>query len=73
MVPLARPPQADLAGTPVLILSGSTDPIIPAENAARLAAILKGMGSEVDHRTLPAGHSLTQGDITITTTWLDQR
>ena len=31
---------ADLAGKPVLILSGAVDPIVPADNAARLAAQL---------------------------------
>ena len=33
---------ADLDGKPVLILSGATDPIVPAENASRLASLLKG-------------------------------
>src|SRR5215211_2086562 len=49
----------DLAGKPVLILSGAMDPIVPAENAAHLAAILERAGAAVDHRTLPAGHGLT--------------
>src|SRR3954463_12723846 len=40
MVPLSDAPAADLSGKPVLILSGSLDPIVPAENAARLAAQL---------------------------------
>jgi len=72
MVPLKDVPDANLDGKPVLILSGATDPIVPAENAARLAAILKGAGAIVDHRTLPAGHGLTQADVMITKTWLDQ-
>ena len=33
MVPLAKPPQAELAQKPVLIISGASDPIIPASNA----------------------------------------
>ena len=66
MVPLSDAPAADLAGKPVLILSGAADPIVPAENAARLASILKGAGAIVDHRTLPAGHGLSQADMTIT-------
>jgi phospholipase/carboxylesterase len=36
MVPLARPPATQLAGRPVLILSGTMDPMVPVENAARL-------------------------------------
>jgi phospholipase/carboxylesterase len=73
MVPLKQAPDVDLAGTPVLILSGAMDPIVPAENAARLATILKETGANVDHRTLPAGHGLTQADVSITKTWLYQR
>ena len=70
MVPLPDPPAADLAGKPVLILSGAMDPIVPAENAARLAAILKGAGASVEHRTLPAGHGLSQADVTIAREWM---
>src|SRR5215208_367386 len=73
MVPLKDVPDADLTGKPVLILSGAIDPTVPAENAARLTAILKGAGATVDHRTLPAGHNLTQADLALTKTWLDQR
>jgi phospholipase/carboxylesterase len=73
MVPLKERPQVDLAGKPVLILFGAMDPIVPAENASRLAAILESAGAAVDHRILPAGHNLTQADITITKAWLDQR
>ena len=54
----------------MLILSGSMDPIVPAENAARLAAILKGAGASVEHRTLPAGHGLSQADVTIAREWM---
>jgi phospholipase/carboxylesterase len=73
MVPLKEVPDPDLDGEPVLILSGAMDPIVPAENAARLAAILQGAGASVDHRTLPAGHGLTQADVGIAKTWLDRR
>ena len=41
MVPLSDPPPADLAGKPVLILSGQADPIMPASNSATLAALLR--------------------------------
>jgi phospholipase/carboxylesterase len=73
MVPLKEEPHADLDGKPVLILSGSTDPIVPAWNSARLATTLNAAGASVDHRTLPAGHGLSQADVSITKTWLDQR
>src|SRR3954451_24171940 len=73
MVPLKEEPHTDLDGKPVLILSGSTDPIVPAWNSVRLVTTLKAAGATVDHRTLPAGHGLAQADVSITKTWLDQR
>jgi len=70
MVPLSKPPEADLSGISVLMLSGRQDPIVPADNAARLAAILSADGAKVDHRVLPAGHGLSQADLTIAKDWL---
>lgn len=72
MSPFAAPPAAVLEGTPVLILSGSLDPIVPAENVARLAATLQAAGASVDHRTLPTGHGLSQADLRLTRDWLAQ-
>lgn len=69
MVPLADAPAGDLGGRPVAVLSGAMDPIVPADNAGRLVATLKGAGARVEHRTLPAGHGLTQADIAITRDW----
>lgn len=54
----------------MLILSGSADPIVPAENAARLAERLTEAGAALTHRTLPAGHGPTQRDLDLTTEWL---
>jgi phospholipase/carboxylesterase len=70
MVPLSQPPAADLAGTPVLILSGMADPIVPAGNAARLAAMMSNAGAELTHRTLRAGHQLSQTDMRLAHDWL---
>jgi phospholipase/carboxylesterase len=70
MVPLSQPPRADLSGKPVLIVSGQHDPIIPASNAARLAALLKDAGANVQHRLLPVGHQLSQADLTIGREWM---
>jgi phospholipase/carboxylesterase len=72
MVPLQDPPAADLTGKPVLILSGASDPIVPADNAKRLAAILNKAGAKVEHRMLPTGHALTKTDVGLTTAWVDQ-
>jgi phospholipase/carboxylesterase len=70
MSPFANPPQANLAGKRVLILSGAMDPIIPADDAQRLARTLSGNGATVDHRVLPAGHGLSQPDIGLLKGWL---
>ena len=73
MVPLPAPPAADLAGKPVLILSGVMDPIIPEANAAELARQLSAAGAAVTHEVLPAGHQLTQCDITLARDFLAGR
>lgn len=70
MVPFSDNLQPDLDGKPVLLLSGAADPIVPTENAARLAAMLKGAGATVEHKTLPAGHGLSQSDVALTKAWI---
>ena len=71
--PLTEPPAARLDGVPVLILSGAADPIVPAENAARLAAMLENAGAAVRHETVSAGHNLSQADVAIAGAWFDER
>lgn len=72
MVPLAKPPPVDLTGKPVLMLSGAVDPIVPADNAAHLRALLESAGAAVEHRTLPIGHGLSEADVAITKAWIEQ-
>jgi phospholipase/carboxylesterase len=64
MAPLAEPPKPDLSGVPVLILSGLNDPIAPRSSAEKLAAALAAAGALVERDDLPAGHGLTQADVT---------
>jgi phospholipase/carboxylesterase len=71
MVPLAEPPAADLAGKSVLIVSGAADPIVPADNAARLAAMLQAAGADVRHEIVPAAHGLSGPDVTLTRAWIE--
>lgn len=73
MVPLSEPPHAALAQTPILLISGASDPIIPLSNATRLATMLKNAGASVQHETLPTGHNLTQQDMKIATQWLNKQ
>ncbi|MET0531207.1 MAG: alpha/beta hydrolase [Microvirga sp.] len=72
MVPLQNATSADLTGKPILITSGMSDPIVPAENAARLATQLKADGAVVQHHTLPTGHGLSQTDVTLAKAWIDR-
>ncbi|WP_293798203.1 alpha/beta hydrolase [uncultured Bosea sp.] len=73
MVPFAEPPRANLAGKPVLILSGALDPIVSKANAEALARQLGESGAAVEHRVLPAGHGLGQTDIGLLKDWLARR
>ena len=70
MMPFAEPPAADLAGTPVLLLSGSQDPIVPAANSAALAGLLRADGAAVTHHELPVGHGLSGMDMALAGKWL---
>jgi phospholipase/carboxylesterase len=72
MVPLSDAPQADLAGKRVLMISGAMDPIIPADNAKRLAASLSASGADVQHQMLPAGHNLSRTDLSLLVKWFGQ-
>lgn len=73
MLPLSDAPKADLTGKPVLMISGQLDPIVPEDNAARLAAELTAAGALVNHRILPIGHGLSQQDLSFTQNWLLNR
>ncbi|MEJ8574716.1 alpha/beta hydrolase [Microbaculum marinum] len=60
----------DLAGMPVLILSGDRDPIVSDYDSAGLAAVLEAAGADIRHETVSAGHSLTQTDVDLLKGWL---
>jgi len=72
MTPLREPPRADLAGKPVLIVSGAQDPIAPPDNAAILADVLRQSGAAVEHRVLSAGHPLSNADVKLAKDWWRQ-
>ena len=70
MVPIVPPDLPDLKHAHVLLSSGTQDPIVPAENAERLAAMLRKAGANVTLRFEPAGHSLALGDVRAAREWL---
>ena len=70
MQTIAPTPGINLSGTEILIVSGTRDPIIPIENAKRLAAQLQAAGATVRHEVLQTGHELTQDDLRLATAFL---
>ncbi len=55
----------DLRGLPVLLVAGAADPVVPAPEAARLAAALRAGGAAGWHETIPAGHGLGPEDVAL--------
>src|SRR5688572_15618356 len=70
MVPLTPTSQPTLAATRILICSGEHDPIVPVENAERLAAMLREGGAAVTLRLEDAGHQLVFAEIADAKKWL---
>jgi phospholipase/carboxylesterase len=65
MLPFEPEPLPDLAGKPVLLLSGSNDTMISAAGRERLAAVLQAAGADLVYKVLPTGHNLTQNDLNL--------
>jgi phospholipase/carboxylesterase len=70
MVPSETTPPPTGAGTPVYIGAGRRDPIIPAANVERLAALLRDSGADVTLEWRAAGHGLTAEDVHGAQRWL---
>ena len=52
-------------GLPVLLVSGAADPVMPAAEAAKLAAALGAAGASTAHETVPAGHGPDPRDVAL--------
>jgi predicted esterase len=70
MVPLTPETLPEIPRTPVLISNGRADPLVSAEETEHLAALLRSAGAEVTVSWQPAGHELTEGDMTTAREWL---
>ena len=70
MVPLTPASLPDLAGTRVMICSGTHDPIIPVQNAERLTSMLREGGADVTLRLEDAAHQLVFDEIAAAKKWL---
>ena len=70
MLPLMPELKPDLSGKQILIIRGSSDNIIPAEDTDRLIEILQQMGAEVSVKTIATGHQITAEDIKTARSWI---
>ena len=68
-----RPEVKGTLTAPVLLLSGSADPMSPAPQREELAATLRSAGAAVTHEVVPAGHGLTQQDLALAARWLENQ
>jgi predicted esterase len=64
MIVLDQPaPAGSLADKPVLVASGTQDPIVPSAHPPHLAALLRAGGATVTLQASPAGHGLVAADL----------
>jgi phospholipase/carboxylesterase len=70
MVPLVPDVPPNLNGISILLLSGRHDPLVPEENARRLAALLSNAGAVVSLHFENAGHQLTEHTFEAARRWL---
>ncbi len=72
MVPFVPATPPDLSGVPVFIGAGRQDPIVPAAETERLAALLRRSHAPVTLHWEAGGHGLTQGDLSAAQQWMAQ-
>jgi predicted esterase len=70
MVPFEPETPPVLPHTPVLLSNGRRDPIVPASQTDRLAALLREAGADVTLVWQESGHELTQADVAAAQAWL---
>jgi len=71
MLPYEPEASLDLAGTDVLVATGSDDPYTSPADTSRLVEALEHAGAAVTAHSEPgAGHGLTQHDLNVTARWL---
>lgn len=70
MLPSETTPARSASGTRVYLGAGRRDPIVPAANVERLAALLRDSGADVTLDWRNAGHGLTGEDVENAKRWL---
>ena len=62
----------DLSSKPVFLSSGQYDQIIPKESTEKLLQLLKRAGANVEMKWNPANHGLTEREVKLAGTWLQE-
>lgn len=70
MVPFQPEPMPDLSDTRVLVAAGRRDPLVPAEQAEKLAELLARAGAQVTEFWHDGDHSLRQEEVQAGKEWL---
>ncbi|MEO6871110.1 MAG: alpha/beta hydrolase [Chthoniobacterales bacterium] len=70
MVSFTPNESPNLQKAPILIVEGTHDPIVPRENAKRLAHLFEQAGADVRLEFEEAGHNLTAKTIALVRSWL---
>ena len=73
MVPFEPSSTHDLSSKRIFMVNGRVDPIIPVENANRLASTFREFGADVKHVMLETGHNLTREEIGLAKEWLESK
>jgi predicted esterase len=69
MVPFEPQAPPALAGKRVFVAAGRSDPIVPAAQSERLAAILREAGADVELHWSPGAHGLDRSDLAAAHAW----
>jgi predicted esterase len=70
MVPIVPDPLPDLTGVPVFLGAGRKDPLVPVDEAERLAALLTRAGADVALHWHPGGHAIDRSVVVAAREWL---
>lgn len=73
MLPLLPPTPPDLTHVPVLLSSGTRDPIVPAARVEALEDLLRRSGADVTLRWQSGAHGLMREDVADSQAWMEAR
>ena len=71
MLPLEPPHPLQLDKTPVLLLAGRHDTMIPPDSTQRLAVLLEQAGADLTIEWRDTGHGLEQSEFSLARDWLE--